>query len=86
MEILRATAAIPILCKIVNINNKKYLDGGVADSIPVLKCKEMGYDKIIVILTRDSDYRKKPLNDKVLRMVKMIYKKYLLYAHLCLCP
>ena len=76
MEVLRATAAIPILCQIVEINNKKYLDGGVADSIPVLKCKEMGYDKIIVILTRSIEYRKKPLNEKMMKLIKLIYKKY----------
>ena len=76
MEVLRATAAIPILCKIVEINGKKYLDGGVADSIPVLKCKEMGYDKIIVILTRNIEYRKKPLNEKLLKLMQVIYKKY----------
>ena len=76
MEILRATAAIPIVCKIVTINHKKYLDGGVGDSIPVLKCKEMGYDKIIVVLTRQKDYRKKPLNEKMMKLVEIIYKKY----------
>lgn len=76
MEVLRATAALPILCRIVPINHKKYLDGGIADSIPVLKCKEMGYDKIIVVLTRPIEYRKKPLNDKVLKLVKLLYKKY----------
>ena len=76
MEVLRATAALPILSRIVPINNKKYLDGGIADSIPVLKCKEMGYDKIIVVLTRPIEYRKKPLNDKILKLVKVLYKKY----------
>ena len=52
------------------------MDGGIADSIPVLKCKEMGYDKIIVVLTRPIEYRKKPLNDKILKLVKVLYKKY----------
>ena len=45
MEILRATSAMPLVSKIVEWDNKKYLDGGVSDSIPIEKCKSMGYDK-----------------------------------------
>lgn len=76
MEILRATAAIPIVSKIVHINGKKYLDGGVADSIPVLKAKEMGYDKIIVVLTRDINYIKEPVSSKMMKLANIVYKKY----------
>ena len=36
-----------------------YLDGGVSDSIPVLKAIEDGCDKIVVVMTRDKNYRKK---------------------------
>ena len=62
LEILRATSAIPVVSKIVEINGKKYLDGGIADSIPLLQAEKMGYDKIIVVLTRPLDYRKKKSN------------------------
>ena len=73
MEILRATSAMPFVSKIVEINEKKYLDGGLADSIPIKKCKELGYDKIIVILTRPIEYRKKKSNE---RLTKIKYSKY----------
>lgn len=73
MEILRATSAMPFVSKIVEINEKKYLDGGLADSIPIEKCKELGYDKIIVILTRPIEYRKKKSNEK---LTKIKYSKY----------
>ena len=73
MEILRATSAMPFVSKIVEINEKKYLDGGLADSIPIEKCKELGYDKIIVILTRPIEYRKKKSNE---RLTKIKYSKY----------
>lgn len=76
MEILRATSAIPLVSQIVEWNGKKYLDGGISDSIPVLKCKEMGYDKIVVVLTRPIEYRKKPLSNKLLKLIQMKYKKY----------
>lgn len=73
MEVLRATSAMPLISKIVEWNNKKYLDGGVSDSIPVEKCKSMGYDKIIVVLTRTIEYRKKKANSL---LAKTKYKKY----------
>ena len=73
MEVLRATSAMPLVSKIVEWDNKKYLDGGVSDSIPVEKCKSMGYDQIIVVLTRTIEYRKKKAN-RLLAKVK--YKKY----------
>lgn len=76
MEILRATSAIPFLSQIVNINGKKYLDGGVADSIPVKQCQKLGYDKIIVVLTRSLDYKKQPMSDKLMKLMSFRYKKY----------
>ena len=76
MEILRATAAIPFVSKIVHLNGKKYLDGGVADSIPVLQAKKMGYDNIIVIRTRDAFYQKAPLSKNMECLLKLRYWKY----------
>lgn len=73
MEIMRATSAMPFVSKIVEIDNKKYLDGGIADSIPLDKCIELGYDKIIVVLTRPLDYRKKKSNKL---LPKLFYRKY----------
>lgn len=73
MEVLRATSAMPLVSKIVEWDNKKYLDGGVSDSIPVEKCKSMGYDKIIVILTRTIEYRKKKASST---LAKIKYKEY----------
>lgn len=58
MEYLRASGSMPCLSKIVEINGKKYLDGGIADSIPYKKAQEMGYGKIIVVTTRPIEYRK----------------------------
>lgn len=73
MEAFRATSSMPIVSKIVEIEGKKYLDGGVSDSIPVQKFIEMGYDKIIVVLTRPLEYRKKPSS---MWLFKRFYKKY----------
>ncbi|HGO5814447.1 TPA: patatin family protein [Mannheimia haemolytica] len=73
MEAFRATSSMPIVSKIVEIEGKKYLDGGVSDSIPVQKFIEMGYDKIIVVLTRPLEYRKKPSS---MWLFKRFYRQY----------
>lgn len=73
MEVLRATSAMPYVSKMIKINDNKYLDGGIGDSIPVLKAKELGCDKIIVVLTRPFGYKKKPSN-KIFS--KLYYMKY----------
>lgn len=59
MEVLRASASMPLVSKPVYLDGVPYLDGGIADSIPYEKMMEMGYDRIIVVLTRDLSYRKK---------------------------
>ena len=73
MEYLRASGSIPVVSKIVEINNKKYLDGGMADSIPIEKAIKLGYDKIIVVETRPKEYRKKKQSNI---WFKIKYKKY----------
>ena len=73
MELLRATSAMPFVSRMVDLNGNKYLDGGISDSIPVDKCKELGYQKIIVVLTRPSEYRKKKSNTQI---TKIKYKKH----------
>lgn len=73
MEVLRATSAMPFVSEIVKLDTGNYLDGGISDSIPIDKCKELGYSKIIVVLTRPLEYRKKKTND---RIAKIKYGKY----------
>lgn len=59
MDMILASSSLPYVSKIVTLAGKPYLDGGVADSIPVLRAKEKGYEKQVVITTRNKGYRKK---------------------------
>ena len=71
---VRASRSLPLLSRIVEINGKEYLDGGITDSIPIKKSIKDGHKKNVVILTRDKTYRKsKP---KFLSFFKLKYKKY----------
>ena len=73
MEDLRATSALPFASKIIEINGKKYLDGGISDSIPIDYCQSLGYDKIILVLTRPENSYKE---DKLNFLYKLVYRKY----------
>lgn len=87
MDILRASGSLPIISKCVNINGKKYLDGGIADSIPYQWMFDQGYDKIVVVLTRDMNYRKKPFSKfvanvflgKYPQIAELMLKRHLRY-------
>ena len=59
IDYLRASASLPFVSRIVEIEGKKYLDGGCADSIPLEAFIKIGYGLNVVILTREKGYRKK---------------------------
>ena len=75
LEVLRASAALPFVSKTVELNGKRYLDGGVSDSIPVRECLERGYDRVVVILTQPAYYRKQPMNPALIRLCYARYPK-----------
>lgn len=74
LEWIRASASMPLASRIVNINGRKLLDGGISDSIPLGFMERHGYDRNIVILTQPRDYEKK--DSKSFSLIKRAYKKY----------
>ena len=76
MKICRASSSMPLLCPIVNIDGIPYLDGGLADSIPIRRAMDIGNEKIIVVLTRNRGYRKKAVSKAVERMYRRAYRSY----------
>jgi len=75
LEKLRASSAMPLASKIIKIDDKKYLDGGVTDSIPIHFNKDK-YKKNIIVLTQPLDYRKRPLSKIKQRIIKLRFHKY----------
>lgn len=71
---LQASASMPLVSKIIKIDDNLLLDGGIADSIPIKKMQEFGFEKNIVILTQEAGYRKNP--NSLLPIIKLVYKKY----------
>ena len=73
MSIVRASSSLPFLTKITYVDGVPMLDGGIADSIPVAYAMEQGYEKMVVVLTRNKGYRKK--NGRM-RIAKVFYRRY----------
>lgn len=71
---IRASASMPLVSQIVEIDGRKMLDGGIADSIPVQYFEQLGYEKNVVVLTRPSGYQKE--KNKVLPLIRKKYKAY----------
>lgn len=58
IDIVRASSSLPFVCPIAYVDNRPMLDGGIADSIPLLRARQLGYDNNVVVLTRNKGYRK----------------------------
>lgn len=76
IDIVRASASLPVFSRMVKINGGEYLDGGMVDSIPVKKAIEDGNEKVVVVLTRDKGYVKEPSKAyKITRVLHPNHKK-----------
>ena len=73
IDIVKASSSLPYACPIIYVDGRPMLDGGIVDSIPLLRAYEQGYDKCVVVLTRNRGYRK---SDKGLIVPRFIYKEY----------
>ena len=73
MSIVRASSSLPYVTKITYVDGVPMLDGGIVDSIPVRYALDQGYDRLVVVLTRNKGYRKK---ESKMRVAKAFYRKY----------
>ena len=73
MDIVRASSSLPFVSPISYVDGIPMLDGGIADSIPVEYAMSQGYEKLVVVLTRNRGYRKKAGS---MPLAKAVYRKY----------
>lgn len=73
MDIVRASSSLPFVSPISYVDGIPMLDGGIADSIPVEYTMSQGYEKLVVVLTRNRGYRKKAGS---MPLAKAVYRKY----------
>jgi predicted patatin/cPLA2 family phospholipase len=72
---LRASATVPIVSRICELNGGKYLDGGLSDEVPLKFFEGLGYKKNIVILTNPLSHKEK-YNPLLYFIEKLFFKKY----------
>lgn len=73
LDICRASSSLPYVSNVIDVDGQPYLDGGIVDSIPVGRAIDMGYDRNVLVLTRNRGYRNTSKDRKI---PKFIYKKY----------
>lgn len=74
LEYFRASASMPLVSRAVEIKGKKYLDGGIADSVPLQYFESIGFEKNVIILTQPAGYVKKP--SSAVKLMKYALKDY----------
>ena len=73
-EWMRASASMPLVSRIVKVGSGEYLDGAIADSIPLRFFESQGYDKNVVVLTQPPGFTKKA--PKAMGLLRIVLKKY----------
>lgn len=71
---VRASSSMPFLAPVVHMGGRDLLDGALVAPIPYEKALQAGYDKLVVVLTRNAGYRKKKSVPKLL--LKTVYHEY----------
>ena len=67
-----ASSSMPILSRMVTIDHRQYLDGGLSMPIPFKQAMKEGYEKVLLVLSRNHGYRKPPIS----RLHQKIYRRY----------
>ena len=74
LEWLRASASMPLASKVVHVQGRKLLDGGVSDSIPLEYFERQGIRRNLVILTQPLGYQKE--HNKLMPLMRLSLRKY----------
>jgi predicted patatin/cPLA2 family phospholipase len=76
MDLCRASCSMPFVTPMVYLDGVPYLDGGLADAIPLDHAYDIGNEKIVVVLTRQKGYRKTPSSKVLIKFIEKKFKKY----------
>lgn len=74
IQAVRASSSMPMVSRKVKIGDEYYLDGGIADSIPIARSVSDGNEKNVVVLTKETGFRRKPESN--LAILKARYAGY----------
>lgn len=74
LQWFRASASMPLAAQVVEVGGYRLLDGGMADSIPVKKMEDLGYEKNVVVLTQPLGFVKE--KNSALPLMRIALRKY----------
>lgn len=73
---VRASSSMPLVSRNVRIGEGVYLDGGISDSVPIAKSIKDGNQKNVVVLTKETGFRREPASPAQLALIKARYVRY----------
>lgn len=73
---IQASASMPVVSQIVEVDGIPCLDGGCSNAIPYQWAIDEGYEKIIVVRTRPKTFRKTKDSERMTKITRRIYSKY----------
>lgn len=71
--IAKASSSLPYVAQITYVDGIPMLDGGIVDSIPVIRSVDCGYSPNVVVMTRNRGFRSTELE---IRTPRFLYKNY----------
>ena len=71
---MQASASMPVVSKVVEVDGKKMLDGGMIDAVPFKYMESLGYNNNVIILTQAKGYRK--TKTRIMPLAKISLRKY----------
>lgn len=71
--IVKASSSLPYVAQITEVDGVPMLDGGIIDSIPVVRAIDMGYSPNVVIMTRNRGFRS---SERDIKIPRFFYKDY----------
>lgn len=63
-NIMKASSAIPFVCRPYSVNGTAYYDGALSDPVPVEKAFQLGCDRVVLLLTRPEHYLRNSRKDE----------------------
>ena len=72
-QIVKASSSLPFVTQITEVDGIPMLNGGIVDSIPIVRSIDTGHQENVVVLTRNRGYRS---SEPDMKIPRFIYKKY----------
>ena len=77
-SIMKASSAIPFVCRPYEVNGTPYYDGALSDPVPIRRAFDLGCDRVVLILTLPRDTVRTSAKDA--KVASRIQRKYPLAA------